>query len=102
MTRRRRPPRRRRHPVPQASARLYVRLLPRNVSLLTFLLQAEDNLALPTVVDRFAAVVRLVYCPDEADRVEAFLRDLAVMCPETTVCLRPESAFPVARSPGDE
>ena len=99
MTRRRRPPRRRHHPVPQASSRLYVRLLPRNVSLLTFLLQAEDNLALPTVVDRFAAVVRLVYCPDETDRVEAFLRDLAVMCPETTVCLRPGSAFPVARSP---
>ena len=87
--------------MPTASARLYVRLLPRNVSLLTFLLQAEDNLALPTVVDRFAAVVRLTYCPDEADRVEAFLRDLTVMCPEATVCLRPQSAFPVAHCAGD-
>lgn len=98
MKKRHRPPRRRRHPVPAASARLYVRLLPRNVSLLTFLLQAEDNLALPTVVDRFAAVVRLVYCPDEAGRVEAFLRDLTAMCPEARVCLRPESAFPIAPS----
>jgi len=89
VTRRRRPQRRRHHPVPQASARLYVRLLPRNVSLLTFLLQAEDNLALPTVVGRFAAVVRLVYCPDEAGRVEGFLRDLGVVCPEAVVCLRP-------------
>lgn len=89
MTRRRRPPRRRRHPVPQASARLYVRLLPRNVSLLTFLLQAEDNLALPTVVDRFAAVVRLTYSPDEAGRVEVFLRDFTAVCPEAVVCLRP-------------
>ena len=98
MKKRNRPPRRRRHPVPAASARLYVRLTPRNVSLLTFLLQAEDNLALPTVVDRFAAVVRLTYCPDEAARVEAFLRDLTVMCPETTVCLRPESTFPIAQT----
>ena len=101
MKKRNRPPRRRRHPVPAASARLYVRLTPRNVSLLTFLLQAEDNLALPTVVDRFAAVVRLTYCPDETARVEAFLEDLAVMCPESTVCLRPQSAFPVAPCGGD-
>jgi hypothetical protein len=63
--------------------------LPKHVSLLTFLLQAEDNLALPTVVDRFAAVVRLVYCPDEADRVESFVCDFTAMCPEAIICLRP-------------
>ena len=89
MSRRNRPLRRRRHPVPVVSARLYLRLLPKHVALLTFLLQAEDNLALPTVVDRFAAVVRLSYSPDEAGRVEGFLRDLTAMCPEATVCLRP-------------
>ena len=89
MSRRKRPPRRRRHPVPTGSARLYVRLASANVSLLTFFLQAEDNLALPTVVDRFAAVVRLIYSPDEAGRVETFLRDFTAVCPETVVCLRP-------------
>ena len=89
MSRRNRPLRRRRHPTPHISARLYVRLLPRHVALLTFLLQAEDNLAVPTVVDRFAAVVRLLYSPDEAGRVEEFLHDLTAMCPEATVCLRP-------------
>lgn len=80
--------------MPTTSARLYVRLLPKHVSLLTFLLQAEDNLALPTVVDRFAAVVRLIFSPDEAGRVEEFLRDLTSMCPEAAVCLRPADAFP--------
>lgn len=72
------------------SGRLYVRLLPRHVALLKFLLEAEDNLALPTVVDRFAAVVRLAYAPQAAARVEAFVRDLAVMCPEAAICLRPD------------
>ncbi|MHC1788231.1 DUF4911 domain-containing protein [Solidesulfovibrio sp.] len=94
MSRRNRPLRRRHHPVPVVSARLYVKLLPKHVSLLTFLLQAEDNLALPTVVDRFAAVVRLIFSPDEAGRVEAFLHDLTSMCPEAAVCLRPAGAFP--------
>lgn len=74
---------------PEASQRLYVRLLPRHVALLKFLLEAEDNLALPTVVDRFAAVVRLTYSPDAAARVEGFVRDLAAVCPEADICLRP-------------
>ncbi|MFU2209153.1 DUF4911 domain-containing protein [Solidesulfovibrio sp. C21] len=78
-----------------ASARLYVRLEARHVALLKFLLEAEDNLALPTVVDRFAAVVRLAYAPQAAARVEGFVRDLTAMCPEATVCLRPGAAFPL-------
>lgn len=75
---------------PQTSSRhLYVRLEPRHVALLKFLLEAEDNLALPTVVDRFAAVVRLTYSPDAARRVEGFVHDLTAMCPEAAICLRP-------------
>ena len=76
------------------------RLLSRHVSLLRFLLEAQDNLALPTVVDRFAAVVRLQYCPEAAARVEAFVRDLAAMCPEAHICYRPEAVFPVASPAG--
>jgi hypothetical protein len=68
------------------------------VALLKFLLEAEDNLALPTVVDRFAAVVRLIYSPDESGRVEAFVRDLTAMCPEATVCLRPNDGVPIAKA----
>lgn len=86
---RRRPRRQPPYRAPRASGRLYVRLAPRNVALLKFLLEARDNLALPTVVDRFAAVVRLIYSPDEAGRVEAFLRDFTAVCPETVVCHRP-------------
>ena len=83
--------------MPAGSARLYVRLASANVSLLTFFLQAEDNLALPTVVDRFAAVVRLTYAPDAARRVEDFARDLTAMCPEAMVCLRPQVATATPR-----
>jgi hypothetical protein len=70
------------------------------VALLTFLLEAEDHLALPTVVDRFAAVVRLLYSPDEAERLEAFLEGLTAMCPEARVCLRPAPPFPFASRSG--
>ncbi|WP_300155037.1 DUF4911 domain-containing protein [Solidesulfovibrio sp.] len=94
---RRRPRRQPPYRAPQASGRLYVRLAPRNVALLKFLLEAHDNLALPTVVDRFAAVVRLLYAPEAAAAVEAFVADLAVMCPEAAVCLRP-GPFPVANA----
>ncbi|MEL7640216.1 MAG: DUF4911 domain-containing protein [Solidesulfovibrio sp.] len=80
-----------------ASGRLYLRLPSRQVALLTFLLEARDNLALPTVVDRFAAVVRLLYAPQAAGEVEAFMRDFAVVCPEARVCLRP-GPFPVAKA----
>lgn len=87
------------HPRP-ACDRLYVRLEARHLALLTFLLQAEDHLALPTVVDRFAAVVRLLYSPDQAGRVEGFLSDLAAMCPEARVCWRSSPAVAVASGPG--
>jgi hypothetical protein len=82
----------------EESGRLYVRLESRHVALLQFLLEAEDNLALPTVVDRFAAVVRLIYAPEAAARVEGFVRDLTAACPEATVCFRPDDRFPVAKA----
>lgn len=84
---------------PVASARIYVRLESGHIALLKYLLEAEDNLALPTVVDRFAAVVRLAFSPDAAERVEGFVRDLTAVCPETIVCFRPMPGDPVARSP---
>lgn len=94
--------RRRQRPYrPQTACdRLYVRLEARHVALLTFLLEAEDHLALPTVVDRFAAVVRLLYSPDQAGRLEGFLADLTAMCPEARVCWRPGPTLPVASRPG--
>ncbi|WP_428560772.1 MAG: DUF4911 domain-containing protein [Solidesulfovibrio sp. DCME] len=82
---------------PAASQRLYLRLPSRQVALLTFLLEARDNLALPTVVDRFAAVVRLLYAPQAAAAVEAFVRDFAAVCPEARICWRP-ALFPIAKT----
>jgi len=94
---RRRPRRQPPYRPSRTSQRLYVRLASQHVALLKFLLEARDNLALPTVVDRFAAVVRLLYAPEAAAQVEAFVRDFAAMCPEVTVCLRP-GPFPVANA----
>ena len=90
------PRRRRPYTPPDTSARIYVRLESRHIALLKFLLEAEDNLALPTVVDRFAAVVRLIFSPEAAPRVEAFVSDLTAVCPEASVCFRPQSAATVA------
>ena len=87
---------------PKESGRLYVRLASKHVALLKFLLEAEDNLALPTVVDRFAAVVRLAYAPEAAERVEGFVRDLTATCPEATVCFRPDFRFTIANAPQQE
>lgn len=70
------------------------------MALLTFLLEAEDNLALPTVVDRFAAVVRLLFCPEAAPAVATFLSGLTAMCPEARICLRPAATpFPLQPRP---
>lgn len=69
------------------------------MALLTFLLEARDHLALPTVVDRFAAVVRLLFTPDARGQVEGFLADLTDVCPEAAVCFRPQSRFLVASAP---
>lgn len=93
--RKRRPPRRPYIP-PTTSERLYVRVEPSHVSLLTFLLEAQDHLALPTVVDRFGAVVRLLFSPDAADCVASFLHDLTSMCPEAKIAFTPESCLPLA------
>ena len=94
---RRRPRRQPPYRPSRTSQRLYVRLASQHVALLKFLLEARDNLALPTVVDRFAAVVRLLYAPEAAEQVEAFVHDFAAMCPEVTVCLRP-GPFPGANA----
>ncbi|MBU1248981.1 MAG: DUF4911 domain-containing protein [Proteobacteria bacterium] len=55
------------------SARLYLRLAPRDIALFRFLLEAHDNLAIFTMVDRRAAVLLLRFSPDQEREVLEFI-----------------------------
>lgn len=61
MAQKRRPP----QPPPRQSARLYVRIAPAHVGMFRFLLEAEDNLAYATTVDRWASVLRVTFSPHQ-------------------------------------
>ncbi len=79
-------------PLPVSSARLYIRLEPRHIGLFRFLLEACDNLAYFTVVDKYSAVIRLRFSPDDEKAVRAFLTHQAadiiygVFLPPQTLC----------------
>ncbi len=68
-----RPRRRRPGPPPRQSARLYVRVQPRDIALFRFLLEARDNLALFSVADRRQGILQLRFSPDQTGEVRAFL-----------------------------
>ncbi len=75
---------------PGRSKRLYVGLPGRDVGLLRFLLEGYGHLAGMTVVDRYAAVVRLSFAPDRRAEVEAFLAAAAVEIPGLSARFDPE------------
>lgn len=57
------------------SQRLYLRLAPRDVAMLRFLIEAYDNLAYVTIVDRFSAVAKITFAPGSEKAVRRFLAD---------------------------
>ncbi|QLA15746.1 DUF4911 domain-containing protein [Desulfolutivibrio sulfoxidireducens] len=73
-----RPRRPRPYAAPRRSRRLYIGLPGRDVGLLRFLLEGYGHLACMTVVDRYAAVVRLSFAPGRRAEVEEFLAAAAV------------------------
>ena len=52
-------------PAPEFSSCLYVRLHPADVAVFRYLLEAEDNLAYISTVDRWASVLRVVFSPHQ-------------------------------------
>ncbi|TVR01362.1 MAG: DUF4911 domain-containing protein [Desulfovibrionales bacterium] len=58
---------------PNYSSRMYLQLAPDGISLLKFLLEAEDNLAYLSTVSPHSAVVKLVYAPGQEREVREFL-----------------------------
>ena len=63
-------------PVPTRSARLYLSIAPSKVGMFRFLLEAADNLALMTVVDRFGAVLQIRFSPHQEREVRRFLEGM--------------------------
>ncbi|MDL2272306.1 DUF4911 domain-containing protein [Desulfovibrio sp. OttesenSCG-928-I05] len=72
-------------PPPLWSDCLYYRLERESVGLFRFLLEAEDNLAYMSVVDRWAAVVQVVFCPRQKREVERCLERIAHLVPLTRI-----------------
>ena len=59
--------------LPRYSSRMYLQLVPDGISLLKFLLEAEDNLAYLSTVSPHTAVVKLVFAPGREREVQDFL-----------------------------
>lgn len=58
---------------PRYSGHLYCRIEPSRVHMFRFLLEAEDNLGLMTVVDRWGAVLMLRFSPHQERELREFL-----------------------------
>lgn len=61
------------YPAPRYSGRLYCRIDPSRVHMFRFLLEAEDNLGIMTVVDRWGAVLMLRFSPQQERELREFL-----------------------------
>lgn len=83
--RRRRPARRPTPPPPAWSERLYLRLDPRCLAKLQFLLEGWDNLGVLTVLDTRSALAQLMYSPHQAEEVRRFLDVAGSIVPLTLV-----------------
>jgi hypothetical protein len=82
---RKRPP----YAPPARSDRLYLRLPPRDVAFFKFVMEGHDNLALLTVVDRFASVVRMLFSPGQRSEVDAFLESVRADIPDLEIRFDP-------------
>ena len=78
-------------PAPNWSSCLYLRVASEHVGMFRFVLEAEDNLAYMTVVDRWKAVLRIVYSPHQEKAVREYLETVRALVPFSLVYV-PERA----------
>ncbi|WP_461210132.1 DUF4911 domain-containing protein [Desulfocurvus sp. DL9XJH121] len=75
---------------PHASRRIYLRMAPPDIAFFKFALEACDNLAYLSVVDKYAAVLQLVHTPGCEQEVGRFLDSMreetrfTILAPSTT------------------
>jgi hypothetical protein len=74
-------------PAPRWSSCVYVRLDPSLTGLFRFLLEAEENLGYMRVVDRWEAVLQVVFAPQQAKDLFLCLEDMREMLPFTVLFL---------------
>ncbi len=60
----------------QYSSCVYIEISPSEVGMFRFLLEAYDNLALFTVLDKYKAILKVFYSPHEEKEVHARLKDM--------------------------
>ena len=70
-------------PPPRRSGRLLLRLTPEHIALFRFLLEAYDNLAYFTVLERRTALLKLVFSPQRERAVRRALSEMARSLPFT-------------------
>lgn len=63
------------------SDRLIVRLAPENVAMFRFLLEAHDNLAIFTALDRGLALLKIMFAPESREEVEKTLNEISQTVP---------------------
>lgn len=68
---------------PRRSGRLLVRLAPEDVALFRFHLEAHDNLALFTTLERRTALLKVLFSPQEEMAVRLALEEIAASVPLT-------------------
>ena len=76
-------------PPPERSARLYCEIDSSMVHMFRFLLEAEDNLGLMTVVDRWRAVLQVRFSPHQEKEIRAFLAGMQGTVPFTMLDVPP-------------
>jgi len=70
-------------PPARRSARCYVTIDPAQVHLFRYFLEAEDNLGIMTVVDRWRAALMIRFSPDQEHRLLERLEEMRAAVPFT-------------------
>lgn len=70
-------------PPPKWSELMYAQLEPKYIGMFRFLMEAEDNIGYMSVVDKFTAIIKIVYSPHQKREVTAFLDGMRETIPFT-------------------
>ncbi len=63
-------------PAPVESGRIYIRIASRDVAMFRFLLEAEDNLGYLSVLDRWRALLKVVFSPHQTKQIKNCLSNI--------------------------
>lgn len=72
-------------PAPEFSGCVYVRLAAGDVAMFRFLLEAEDNLAYISTVDRWSSALKVVFSPHQKKAVLEYLESMRGVIPFTLI-----------------